>query len=131
MGTGHGASHSRETVFPTVHRQSNRRLNNCKGLPPWRVLVPKEPLEPIRRQGGVPRRVLNIPMPEIGLERAGIDPIVCKLKPRRMAQHMGVRLNAEFGCDASPLDHAREARALRTGRPRSLTKTNGDFALSR
>ena len=31
-----------------------------------RPLIPPKPLEPIRREGGVARRVLSIPMAEIG-----------------------------------------------------------------
>jgi hypothetical protein len=41
-----------------------------------------------------------------------------------------VRLDAEFGGDGRPLDHAREARAV-SGAPRSDTNTNGDCSLSR
>ncbi len=60
------------------------------------TLVPEEAPEAIRCQGGVPRRVLNIPVPEVGLKRAGIDPVICKLKARGMAQHMSMCVDAEI-----------------------------------
>jgi hypothetical protein len=74
------------------------------------VLVSKEPLEPIRRQGGVPGRVLNIPVAEVGLKRAGIDPVIGELKTRGAPQHMGMGLDAKLGRDTGPFDHAGEAR---------------------
>ena len=49
-------------------------------------------------------------MPEVGLKRSSIDSVICKLKSCRVAQHVGMGLNAEFGCDASPLDYPREPR---------------------
>jgi len=41
--------------------------------------ISKEFLEPLRRQGRVPRRVLDIAMPEIGLDRTGVVAIVGEL----------------------------------------------------
>ena len=41
-----------------------------------------------------------------------------------------MRLDAEFGGDGRPLDHAREAGAV-SGAPRSDANTNGDCSLSR
>lgn len=45
-------------------------------------------------------------MAEVGLQRAGIDAIVCQLIAAGMSQHMDVRLDAEIGRDGRPLDHA-------------------------
>ncbi len=95
LGTGHGASHSRE---PSSQRFTDSLTggSTTSRAALLAVSVAEEPLEPIRCERRVPRGILNIAMPEIGLKRTGIDPIVRKLKSRRMAQHVGVRLDAEL-----------------------------------
>ena len=54
-------------------------------------------------------------MPEIGLDRAGIDAIVRQLKPTGVPQHVRVKLHIEAGGLTSPLDYRLEA-ALREWR---------------
>jgi hypothetical protein len=47
------------------------------GIPRGRSISP-EFLEPLRRQGGVARRILNIAMPEIGLEGPRVVPLLAR-----------------------------------------------------
>jgi hypothetical protein len=68
--------------------------------------VPREFPEPLRRQGGIARRVLNIAMPEIGLDRTGVVAIVGELVAAGMTEHAGVRLDAQIGHVGCPLDQA-------------------------
>ena len=74
-----------------------------------RQSISKKFLEPLRRQGGIARRVLDIAMPEIGLDRTRVVAIVGELVAAGMAEHVGVRLDAQIGRDGCPLDHAGEA----------------------
>ena len=71
--------------------------------------IAKKFLEPLRRQGGIARRILNIAMPEIGLDRARVVAVIGELVAAGMAQHVGVRLDAQIGDSGCPLDHAGEA----------------------
>jgi hypothetical protein len=48
-------------------------------------------------------------MTQIRLDRARVVAVVDKLVAAGMAQHMGVRLDAQIGHDSCPLDHAGEA----------------------
>jgi hypothetical protein len=50
-----------------------------------KLLLPK-PLEPIGRQVGVEHRVLDVAVPQIMLDGAGILTVVGELKPAGMAQ---------------------------------------------
>jgi hypothetical protein len=43
--------------------------------------------EPLRRQGGMARRVLDIAMPEIRLDRSGVVSVVGELVASGMPQH--------------------------------------------
>jgi hypothetical protein len=82
------------------------RLKNwrCPGAAPalapfewWQQkddLISKALLEPLRRQGGIARRVLDIAMPEVRLDRAGIVAVVGELVAAGVAEHVGVRLDA-------------------------------------
>jgi hypothetical protein len=72
--------------------------------------ISKKFLESLRRQGGVARRILNVAVPEIRLDRAGVVTIVGELVAAGMAQHVGVRLDAQIRDSGCPLDHAGEAR---------------------
>jgi hypothetical protein len=65
--------------------------------------------EPMRRQGGIARRVLNVAMPEIGLDRTRVMAIVGELVSAGMAQHVSVRLDAQIGRADCLLDRAGEA----------------------
>ena len=62
----------------------------------------------MRRQGRIARRVLDIAMPEIGLDSARVVSVVGELVAAGMAQHVGVRLDAQIGRYGYPLDHAGE-----------------------
>ena len=59
----------------------------------WTALPPKV-LEPIRRQLGVAHRVLDVFMPEIGLQRPRIMALFGQSEAASMAQH--VRMRSEF-----------------------------------
>jgi hypothetical protein len=72
--------------------------------------VPPKRLEPIRRQRRVAGRILEITMPQVSLQGPRIDAVIRKLVAAGVAQHMGVRFDAEIRHDGCPLDHAREAR---------------------
>jgi hypothetical protein len=51
----------------------------------------KNSFEPLRCQSGIARRVLNVAMPEIRLDRACVVSIVGELIAAGMAQHVGMR----------------------------------------
>ena len=74
------------------------------------ALVPPEILEPTRRQRRIAGRVLDIAMPEVRLQRPGIDAIVGELEAAGVAQHVGVRLDPELGDDGCSFDHAIKPR---------------------
>src|SRR6185437_16556645 len=57
--------------------------------------IAKEFLEPLRRQGGIARRILNVAMPKIRLNRACVVAIVGKLVAAGVPQHVGAGLDAE------------------------------------
>jgi hypothetical protein len=59
-------------------------------------LSPKVP-EPIWRQFGIARRVLNITVPEPRLQRPGIVPFVGKLVATAVAQHVGMDREGHAG----------------------------------
>ena len=59
------------------------------------ISISKKFLEPLRRQRGVARRILNVAMPEIRLDRPCIVAIVGELVAARVAQHVGVRIDAQ------------------------------------
>jgi hypothetical protein len=59
--------------------------------------LPPKPLEAIGRQLGVEHRVLDIAVPQIVLDGTGIVPIIGKLEPTGMAQHVGVHRKGEGG----------------------------------
>jgi hypothetical protein len=71
--------------------------------------ISKKPLEPLGRQGGIARRVLNVAMPKVRLDRTRVVPIVRQLVAAGMAEHVGMRLDAQIGRDGCPLDHVGEA----------------------
>jgi transposase len=51
-------------------------------------------LEPLRRQCGIACRVLDVAMPEIGLDRARVVAVVGELVTAGMAEHVGVPFTA-------------------------------------
>ena len=58
-------------------------------------LVLPEPLEPIRGQLRVPCRVLNIPVPEVVLNRPRVVPVIGELVPAGVTQHVGMNRKAQ------------------------------------
>jgi hypothetical protein len=54
------------------------------------VLIPPKSLEPILRQLSVSRGVLNVFVPEISLERAGILAVVRQLVAAGVAKHVSM-----------------------------------------
>ena len=73
------------------------------------VLAPPEVLESGRGQLGVAHRVLDVLVPEIGLQSARVVPLVSQGEPTGVPQHVRVSLEAEPSGDTSALDHARKA----------------------
>jgi hypothetical protein len=49
--------------------------------------------------------MLDRPVPEVGLDRAGVDALVSQLKSAGMTKHVRVDLHFEAGSLASALDH--------------------------
>src|SRR5664279_2849660 len=58
---------------------------------------------------GVPNRVLDILMPKVVLDCAGVASIVGEFIAAGMAQHVRMNLEREAGLDAQPCDHPTEA----------------------
>src|SRR5262249_39309543 len=54
------------------------------------TLIPPKVLEPVGRQFGVPDRVLDVPVPEVVLQRPRVVAIVGELVPTGMAKHVWV-----------------------------------------
>jgi hypothetical protein len=51
----------------------------------------------LRHQGGIARHILNVAMPEVGLDRPRIVTFVGELVAAGAAEHVGVGLNAQDG----------------------------------
>src|SRR5262249_31370793 len=66
--------------------------------------------KPIRRKRPISCPRLQIAMPEIMRERAGILALVGELVPRRMSQHVGMDWEWELSGSAGALDHPQEPR---------------------
>jgi hypothetical protein len=90
-------------VAPSVTRSSSPRADGRASS------ISKECLEPLRRQRGIARRILDVAMPEIGLDRTRVVAVVGELVTAGVAQHVGMRLDAEIGGDSRSLDHAGKA----------------------
>src|SRR5262245_4945084 len=65
----------------------------CASRPEVRSASPKV-LEPVRRQFGIPDRVLNVLVPEVVLQGPGVMAIVGELEPSGVAKH--VRVDREW-----------------------------------
>ena len=72
-------------------------------------LVPPEVLEPPRRQRRIAGGILDIAVPEVGLQGSRIDAVVGQLEPAGMTQHVRVRLDPQVGGNPGTLDHAVKA----------------------
>jgi hypothetical protein len=114
-----GSSKLNDTIVVVTSRCSH------EFEPPLPNSISKEVLEPLRHQGGIARRVLDVAVSEIGLDRARVVAIVGELVAAGVAQHVGMRLDAQIG------RHMREKPGADSGAPRSETNTKGDCALSR
>lgn len=67
------------------------------------AILPKIP-EPIRRQLGVPHRVLDVLVPQVVLDRPGVVPVVRQLEPTPMPQHVRMYREVEAGLAPCPGD---------------------------
>ena len=70
--------------------------------------VAPEVLEPRRRQFCVPDGVLNILVPEVGLQRACVVPLVGQSVAAGVPQHVWMSFVAQSCLDPGALDHACE-----------------------
>ena len=61
----------------------------------WAPLIPKQAFEARRRQLGITHRMLDRFVPEVGLDRTGIDALVRQLEPTGMPQHVRVDFHIE------------------------------------
>ena len=87
-------------------------------------LIAPEILEARRRELRIAHGMLNVLVPEIGLQRARIDAVVRQLVAARMPQHVRVNREVEAGCDAQTRHHLGKP-AVVNGAPRSDVNTNG------
>jgi hypothetical protein len=62
--------------------------------------IPKKLLEPLRRQSGIARRILDVAMPEIGLDRTRVVAVVGELVTAGMPQHVGMMPGSATTFDA-------------------------------
>jgi hypothetical protein len=74
-------------------RTSHTPVGTCLNFAETQLATP-EILEPIRRQRGVARGVLDIAVPQVGLQRSGVVAVIRELVPTAMAEHVGVSLDA-------------------------------------
>jgi hypothetical protein len=65
-------------------------------------------LKPVRRERGIPRGVLDVAMPQVGLQGTGVVAVIRQLVAAGMPQHVGVHLDAEISRGGGPFHHARE-----------------------
>src|SRR5215467_10096688 len=72
-------------------------------------IVP-EVLEAGRRQLGVAHRVLDVAVPEISLQRTGIDAVIGEFEAAGVPQHVRVHWETETSREAESSDHLAEAR---------------------
>lgn len=72
-------------------------------------LVLPETFEPILRQRGIARGVLDVLVTEVSLEGAGIVAVVRELVATGVAKHVGMSFDFQLRGNGRPLDQAREA----------------------
>jgi hypothetical protein len=70
--------------------------------------IPEKFLEPLRRQSGIAGGVLNIAVPEIGLDGARVMAIIGELVAAGVPEHVSMRIDAQISSGGCPLHHARE-----------------------
>ena len=61
--------------------------------------------------------MLDVAVPEVGLQRARVVPLVRQRVAAGVPEHVRVRLEPELGLEPCPLDHAGEASGARRARP--------------
>ena len=101
----------------------------CSASRRWRGRsIPPEILEAARRRLGVAHRVLDVAVPEVRLQRAGIDAVIGQLEAAGVAQHVRMHFDAQSRCNAKPRHHLRKPAGV-NGAPRSDVKINGEVAV--
>ena len=94
---------------PVSRARASRKMQSLPCASMCGASASPEILEPRRRQFGVAHRVLDIAVPEVGLQRARVVPLVGQGVAAGVPEHVRVRLEAELGLDPRSLDHAGEA----------------------
>jgi hypothetical protein len=89
----------------SLRAESNRRVKRSS------LLISPESFEPIRRECSVSRRVLDVLVPKIRLERARIVAVVCQFVAAGVAKHVSMSLDAQLRGKSGPFDHSRESRS--------------------
>ena len=79
---------------------------------------------------GIPRRILNVAVTQVGLDRPRVVAIGSELIAAGVAEHVGVALMPRSAAVAAR-STMRENPGGDSGAPRSETNTNGDDGLSR
>jgi hypothetical protein len=92
--------------------------------------IPKEFLEPLRRQGGIARRILNVAMPEIGLDRARVVAVVGELVAAAVAQHVGVQRKSKGSALANTFELSSARLRSRSAIGHRFSKATVDFTRS-
>src|SRR4029077_3815137 len=67
-------------------------------------------LEAGRRQLGVAHRVLDVLVPEIRLQRTGVDAVIGELEAAGMSEHVRMHWKVEASRHTEPGDHLAESR---------------------
>ena len=70
--------------------------------------------------------MLNVLVPEVGLQRSRIDAVIGQFEAAGVPQHMGMNRETEAGELTGTLDQLGEAD-VENGEPRSDVNTNADF----
>lgn len=79
--------------------------------------VSPEVAEARGRQLGVTHSVLDVAVPEIGLQGARVVPLVGQRVATGVPQHVRVRLEGQLGLPARPLNHSGKPRSAKGGSP--------------
>src|SRR5262249_16009786 len=67
-----------------------------------------EPIEAVGAKLGISHRVHDVAVPQVVLQRAGVDAVVGELEAAAMAQHVRMSRERKFGQFSSPADHFEE-----------------------
>jgi len=71
------------------------------------MLIPPEASEPIRRQLGIPNRMLNVSVPQVVLNRPRVVAVVRQLVAARVVPHVRMHEEAQRGDGARSLGRGR------------------------